>query len=127
MLVFSRTRQCNTHHKYRYILQPLKPLEQQNCILTHKDVLIMLVLAVGVSTTCTMNIFSGWNTTTSVNLFLIQMAFCVVAFPTLTLAVGLPASVFLGEYIFTTHVTLLVRCLFGLLCVETILLFWVYI
>ena len=126
MLVFSRTRTCETHHKY-YILQPYQPLQQQTCILTHKDVLIMLVLAVGISTACAVNIFSGWHTATSVNLFLIQMAFCVVAFPTLTLAVGLPASVFFGEYIPTTHVTLLVRCLFGWLCVETVLLFWLYI
>lgn len=126
MLVFSRTRPCETHHKY-YILQSQKPLQQHNCILTHKDVLIMLVLAVGISTTCVVNILSGWHTTTSVNLFLIQMAFCVVAFPTLTLAVGLRDSVFFGEYIMTTNVTLLVRCLFGWLCVETVLLFWLYI
>lgn len=127
MLVFSRTRPCEEHYKYRYILQPLKEPEQQNCILTHRDVLGMLALAVAVSTTCAVNILSGWNTAASVNLFLIQMAFCVVAFPTLTLAVALPASVFFGDYIITTHMTLIVQCLFGLLCTETLLLFWLYI
>jgi hypothetical protein len=127
MLVFSRTRPCETHYKYRYILQPHQPPPQQNCILTHRDVLIMLALAVAVSTTCAVNILGGWNTAASVNLFLIQMTFCVVVFPTLTLAVALPASVFFGDYIITTHMTLLVRCLFGLLCIETLLLFWLYI
>jgi hypothetical protein len=127
MLVFSRTRPCEEHYKYRYILQPLKEPELQNCILTHRDVLGMLALAVAVSTTCAVNILSGWNTAASVNLFLIQMAFCVVAVPTLTLAVALPASVFFGDYITTTHMTLLVQCLFGLLCIETLLLFWLYI
>lgn len=127
MLVISRTRPCDARYKYRYILQPDKPPDQQNSLLTHRDVLITLMFAVAVSTTCAVNISIGWHTATSTNLFLIQMAFCVVACPTLTLAVGLHPSAFFGDYISATHTSLFVRCLFISLCVETILLFWMYI
>jgi hypothetical protein len=125
MLVISRTRPSETRHAYRYVLQ--KPVEQQHAILTHRDVLLMIILAVGVSTACAVNIARGWYTATSVNLFLIQMAFCLVACPTLTLAVSLPPSVFFGEYMLTTHATLLVRWLAILLGAETLFLFWLYI
>ena len=127
MLVFSRTRPCDARYKYRYILQPDKPPAQHNSLLTHSDVLIMLAFAVAVATACAVNISRGWHAATSVNLFLIQMAFCVLVCPALTLAVSLPPSAFFGEYIVTTRTALLVRCLLILLCGETVFLFWVYI
>ena len=127
MLVISRTRPCDSRYKYRYILQPDTPPDQQTSLLTHRDVLITLTVAVAVSTACAVNICIGWHTAASVNLFLVQMAFCVLACPTLTLAVGLPPSAFFGDYISATHTGLFVRCIFISLCVETILLFWIYI
>jgi len=127
MLVISRTRPCETRHKYRFVLQPRDAFDQQRAILTHRDVLLMLVLAAVVSTICAVNIARGWYTATSVNLFLVQMAFGVLVCPTLTLAVSLPPSVFFGGYILTKHASLLVRWLAILLSAETIFLFWLYI
>lgn len=127
MLVISRTSPCDARYKYRYILQLDTPPDQQNSLLTHRDVLITLTFAVAVSTACAVNISIGWHAAASVNLFLVQMAFCVLACPTLPLAVGLHPSVFFGDYISAPHASLFVRCLFVSLCVETILLFWVYI
>jgi hypothetical protein len=123
MLVISRT----ARYKYRYILQPDKPPEQHNSLLTHRDVLLMLAFAAAVSAACAVNISRGWHAATSLNLFLVQMAFCVVACPALTLAVGVQPSVFFGEYISTPRTGLLVRGLFILLCAETVFLFFGYI
>jgi hypothetical protein len=97
------------------------------CILEHLDVLLMLVVAVAVCTGCVVAVVVGWNASTAVELFISQMMFCVLVLPTLTLAVGVPKSIFFGNYITSTNVVLLMKCISVLLVIETLLLFCFYV
>lgn len=126
MLVISRTRTCETGGIHRYIMLEKSRAQKTPCILTHQDVMSMLLLALLISTACVVSITTGWHASTSKALLLVQITFCVLATPTLTLAVRLPPSVFLGEYIATTSASLLLRCIFLVLSIETIFLFWVF-
>jgi hypothetical protein len=91
------------------------------------DVLILLVVAVVVCTVCVATVIVGWHASTSVTLFIVQAVFCVLVCPTLTLALCVPTSVFFGEYITSIDTGLLVRCMFIVLAVETLLLFFFYV
>jgi hypothetical protein len=125
MLVISRTRTCETGRKYRYVM--LGKAEQTQCILTHRDVMGLLVLALLVTTWCLASIATGWHASTAKALLLVQITFFVLAVPTLTLALRLPPSVFLGEYITTKSANLLLKCIFLVLTIEAILLFFIFI
>jgi len=101
--------------------------EATQCILTHRDVMGLLVLALLVTTGCLASIATGWHASTSKALLLVQITFFVLAVPTLTLALRLPPSVFLGEYLTTKSVDLLLKCIFLVLTIEAILLFFIFI
>jgi hypothetical protein len=127
MLVISRTRSCETAGRHRYMMIETSAAPETHCILTHKDVMSMLVLSLLVSVACVGSITTRWYTSTSTALLLVQITFCVLACPALTLAVRLPPSVFLGEYITTTSTSLALKGIFLVLVIETIFLFWIFI
>jgi hypothetical protein len=127
MLVISRTRSCEKAGRHRYVILEKSTAPQTHCILTHKDVMGMLVLSLLISIACVVSITTRWHTSTSTALLLVQITFCVLACPALTLAVRLPPSVFLGEYTTTTSTSLALKGIFLVLAIETILLFWIFI
>ncbi len=120
MHVISQTRPSSTYHYSA--LQEHAP-----CILTHTSVLILLVLSVAISTGCVVTVTAGWDASTSVTLFIVQVMFCVLACPTLTLAVCVPSSVFFLNDSTSTDTSLLTRCVFIVLAIETLLMFWFYV
>jgi hypothetical protein len=97
------------------------------CLLAHRDVLLLLVLTLLVSTACLVNITIGWHSVESVSLFLVQMACCVLVCPTLALAVRVPPSGFFGGYIASPRARLLSGCIYGAMAAETVVVCWFYL
>jgi hypothetical protein len=96
-------------------------------LLTHSDVLVLLLAAVAVCTACLLDIAAGAHAWDSRGLLLVQSTFCVFACPALALAVRVPPSPFFGEYLHAPRAGLLVRCLFAAVAAETLLVFWFYV
>ena len=118
MLVISRTR-------YRCIQEDANAGDA--CLLTHSDVLMVLLVSVVISTACLLNMAVGSGASDSRAFFLVQFAFCVFACPTLALAVRVPPSKFLGDYLGTRSASLLLRCIFAVIATETLFVFWFYV
>jgi len=118
MLVISRTR-------YRCIQEDANAGDA--CLLTHSDVLMVLLVAVVTSTACLLNMAVGSGASDSRAFFLVQFAFGVFACPTLALAVRVPPSNFLGDYLDTRSASLLLRCIFAVIATETLFVFWFYV
>lgn len=111
--------------KRRY---PYRRLEEvAPCLLTHRDVLSLLALAVLVSTACLVNLATGWHASESLSLFLVQMTWCVLACPTLALAVRVPPSGFFGGYLASPRARLLSRCVYAVMAAEAVVVCWGYI
>ena len=118
MLVISRTR-----HEYTAMVSQC----DDTCLLTHSDVLGLLLCAAAISTACCFNIAveaDSWNCHA---LFLVQFTFCVLACPTLALALRVPPSVFFGGYVADHSITLLLRYIYVVVGLEALLMFWFYI
>ena len=97
------------------------------CLLTHSDVLMMLLLAAGISTACVLGAAAGSDAWNSRSVFLVQFTFCVFACPTLALAVRVPPSSFFGDYVATPSASLLARCIFVVIATESLFLFGFYV
>jgi len=119
MLVISRTR-------YRCLEEA--PRARDACLLTHADVLLMLLAAVAIATACLLNMAVGSDSWDSRVFLLVQSTFCVFACPALALAVRVAPSPFFGDYLATSpSASLLLRCLFVAIATETLLVFWFYV
>jgi len=117
MLVISQT---------RYDYRALVP-QHDVCLLTHSDVLGLLLCAAAISTACCFNIAVGADSWDCVALFVVQLTFCVFVCPTLALAVCVPPSVFFGGYVADHSKTLLLRYIYLVVGLETLLMFGFYI
>ena len=116
--------QLATHRGVLLLLEVATPAP---CLLTHRDVLVLLALTVLVSTACLVNIASGWHSSESISLFLVQMTCCVLVCPALALAVRVPPSIFFGGYLASPRARLLSRCIYAVMAAETVVVCWVYI
>lgn len=122
MLVISRTQTCIERHAYTALAA-----QRDMCLLTHADVLGLLLCAAAISTACCFNIAvdsDSWNCRAP---FLVQLTFCVFACPTLALALWVPPSVFFGKYMATQGNALLLRYIYVVVGLEALLMFWFYI
>ena len=110
MLVISRTR-------YR---------RAQQCasLLTHADVLAMLLVAAGLSTACVLHMAVGPAARDCRAFFLVQLTFCVFAYPTLALAVRVPPSAFFGGFAAAPGAGLLLPCVFVVVAAEALFFCW---
>lgn len=118
MLVISRT---------RYEYTALVPQHDNVCLVTHSDVLGLLLCAAAVSTACCFNIAVGSDSWNCHALFVVQLTFCVFACPTLALALCVPPSVFFGGYAADHSKTLLLRYIYLVVGLQTLLMFGFYI
>ena len=118
MLVISRTR-------YRCVEEAASAGDAS--LLTHSDVLLLLLLAVAASTACVLNMAVASDAWDCRAFFLVQFTFCAFACPTLALAVRVPPSAFFGGYAATPSASLLVRGAFTVVATETLLVFWFYV
>ncbi len=118
MLVISRTRNeytaCAAQH-------------DSVCLVTHSDVLGLLLCAAAISTACCFNIAVGSDSWNCHALFLIQLTFFVFVCPTLALAVRVSPSVFFGRYGADRSNELLLRYTYVVVALETLFMFWFYI
>jgi hypothetical protein len=97
------------------------------CLVTHSDVLGLLLCAAAISTACCFNIAVGSDSWNCHALFLVQLTFCVFVCPTLALAVWVPPSVFFGRYAADHSNELLLRYIYVVVGLETLFMFGVYI
>ena len=118
MLVISRTR-------YRCVEEAASAGDAS--LLTHSDVLLLLLLAVAASTACVLNMAVASDAWDCRAFFLVQFTFCAFACPTLALAVRVPPSAFFAGYGASLSASWLLRGVFAVVAAETLVVFWVYV
>jgi hypothetical protein len=97
------------------------------CLLTHFDVLGLLLCATAISTACCFNIAVDSDSWNCHALLLVQLTFCVFVGPILALAVWVLPSVFFGRYIADHSNKLLLRDIYVVVGLETLFMFAFYI
>jgi hypothetical protein len=97
------------------------------CLLTHSEVLGLLLCATAISTACCFNIAVADDSWNYHALFLVQLTFCIFVSPILALAVWVPPSVFFGGYVADHSNKLLLRYIYVVVGLETLFMFGFYI
>jgi hypothetical protein len=114
MHVFSRTEWACSGH----IEQPV-----HTACLTHTDVLLLLVLATALASRCCFSIIAGSGTSSVFFSFVLQAIFCMLVCPTLSIALRLPPSTFLAQYVHSTGASLLLRAIVAAVLTQTLIVF----
>ena len=91
--------------------------------LTHTDVLLLLVLAVALASACCFSIVAGTATWPVFFFFVLQAIFCILACPTLSIALRLAPSTFLAQYVRSTGASLLLRAIVAAVLTQTLVVF----
>jgi hypothetical protein len=91
--------------------------------LTHTDVLLLLVLAVALASACCFSIVAGTATWPVFFFFVLQAIFCMLACPTLSIALRLAPSTFLAQYVRSTGASLLLRAIVAAVLTQTLVVF----
>ena len=115
MHVISRTQwACSPHLEQRV----------RTACLTHTDVLLLLVLALAFASWCCFRIVTGTATWPVFFFFVLQAVFCMLACPTLSIALRLAPSTFLTQYVRSSATAWLHTGVAGAVLTQTLVLFW---
>jgi hypothetical protein len=114
MHVISRT-ECTCPHK-------IAPHTRTVC-LTHADVLLLLVLALALASACCFRVVAGGATWPVFFFFVLQALFCMLACPTLSMALRLDPSTFLAQYVRSAAASMLLKGVAAAALIETLLVF----
>ena len=92
--------------------------------LTHTDVLLLLVLALATASWCCVRIIARTATQDVLFLFVLQAIFCMLACPTLSIALRLAPSPFIAQYVRSAGASVLLRGIVGVMLTQTLVVFW---
>jgi hypothetical protein len=100
------------------------PRQARTVCLSHTDVLLLLVLALAFASWCSFRIIAGAKTWPLLFLFVVQTLFCMLATPTLSIALRLPPSSFLAQYVRSAGASCLLQAVLAAVLTQTVLVLW---
>ena len=100
------------------------PQQESSGCLTHSDVLLLLLLALASASSCCVRIVAGTATSGVLFFFVLQAVFCMLACPTLSIALRLAPSTFLTQYVRSSATAWLHTGVAGAVLTQTLVLFW---
>ena len=110
------------------VTQCRRPLDVRETVrtacMTHTDVLVLLLLALALASCCCVRIVTGLATWPVVFFFALQAVFCMLACPTLSIALRLAPSAFLARYLRGARASLLLKAIACAILAQTLLVFW---
>jgi hypothetical protein len=92
--------------------------------LAHTDVLLLLVLALAFASWCSFRIIAGAGTWPLFFFFVLQALFCMITAPTLSIALRLPPSTFLAQYVRSAGASWLLKAVLAVMLTQTLLVLW---
>ncbi len=101
----------------------MKQHGRTTCI-AHTDVLLLLAVALASAWCCCFRVVVSGVTSSLLFFFAMQAIFGMLVCPTLSLALRLPPSTFLGQYVHSTGAAWLLQGIVGAMLAQTLLFFW---
>jgi hypothetical protein len=102
-------------------------IHEDACLLTHRDVLVLLLVACSVSTWICACLIAGRTMQEYISLFLVQYCFSVLVCPAVVVATSVECGVFFSHHDTDKHSRRLVQCIFVTLVLETLFIFYFYV
>jgi hypothetical protein len=100
------------------------PGPARTACLAHTDVLALLVLALATASWCCFRVVARTATPYVLFVFVMQAIFCMLACPTLSIALRLAPSTFLAQYVRRAGASVLLRGILGVMLTQTLVVFW---
>ena len=92
--------------------------------LTHADVLVLLAVALAAASFCCYRIITEPVPSPAFFVFVLQAVFCMLACPTLSIALRLAPSAFLARYERSSAAGWLLKAIVGAVLTQTLVVFW---
>ena len=92
--------------------------------LTHTDVLLLLVLALALASSACFRLIAGTATSSVLLFFVLQSIIGMLLCSTLSIALRLPPSTFLAQYVRSRAASVLLQGISGAMLTQTLVVFW---
>jgi hypothetical protein len=107
-----------------HVISRTESTSSHTACLAHTDVLLLLVLALAAGAGCCFRVAAGTATPEVYFFFAVQAVFCMLAGPTLSVALRLAPSTFLAQYVRAPEASVLLKAIVAASFAQTLLVFW---